>query len=118
MERRRIITELACLYYEVVNWDHHKDRDCHFTIALIWSYGDGPTFVVRHQGYLHEIPSDNAFSTMEEAEDHLIERIGTFITEECQSCIANNDETERARATMKRLMDIYDRAQNGTDTQT
>lgn len=48
------ITELSSQYYNLISTDHHKDRDCHWTIETKWSYGQPPVYVVEHRGYLHE----------------------------------------------------------------
>lgn len=47
------ITKLTNLWYEYVSGDHHKDRDCHWSINTEWSYGESPTYVVRHYGYVY-----------------------------------------------------------------
>ena len=36
------ITKLTELWYEIVGNDHHKDRDCHWYINKVWSYGEKP----------------------------------------------------------------------------
>lgn len=48
------ITRLTGVWYELVNVDHHKDRDCHWTIETTWSYGEGPKFHVWHEGYVYK----------------------------------------------------------------
>jgi (2Fe-2S) ferredoxin len=48
------ITTLSQIWYELVNVDHHKDRDCHWHIDVSWSYGDGPVFTMYHEGYIYE----------------------------------------------------------------
>lgn len=48
------ILRLTGVWYEYVNFDHHKDRDCHWTIEENWSYGDYPTFQIVHEGYIGE----------------------------------------------------------------
>ena len=48
------ITRLTAFWYEYVNIDHHKDRDCHFYITKHWAYGDPPTYAARHEGYIAE----------------------------------------------------------------
>ena len=32
----------------------HKDRDCHWCIETVWSYGQDPEYYVRHYGYIFE----------------------------------------------------------------
>ena len=48
------ITELTERWYRYVNFDHHKDRDCHWYITKQWSYGDKPFYVATHSGYRAE----------------------------------------------------------------
>ena len=66
-------TKLTERWYKYVNQDHHKDRDCHFTIREHYSYGEPPKFHVEHFGYiLHnlEVNSDD-FDTAEEAREYI-----------------------------------------------
>jgi hypothetical protein len=46
------ITKLTDVWYEYVNKDHHKDRDCHWYIEKIWSYGQEPYYIAYHHGYI------------------------------------------------------------------
>lgn len=55
------ITALTQRYYELVNRDHHKDRDCHFYILKDWTYGDAPVYKVEHQGYINEWDGPDKF---------------------------------------------------------
>lgn len=47
------ITELADEYHRLIAGDHHKERDCHWSIETRWSYGNAPVYIVQHSGYLH-----------------------------------------------------------------
>ena len=47
------IAELADEYHKLIAGDHHKDRDCHWSIETRWSYGNDPVYVVARNGYLH-----------------------------------------------------------------
>jgi hypothetical protein len=47
------ITKLAGEYHKLISGDHHKDRDCHWTIETKWSYGKDPFYIVERNGYLH-----------------------------------------------------------------
>lgn len=47
-----IAVDLTRLWYELVGLDHHKDRDCHWTIEQVWSYGQEPTWRMSHNGYV------------------------------------------------------------------
>jgi hypothetical protein len=46
------VTKLTDIWYEYVNTDHHKDRDCHWYIHKIWSYGEEPYYIAYHHGYI------------------------------------------------------------------
>ena len=48
------ITFLTSLWYKYVSHDHHKDRDCHFFIEKVWSYGNEPYYQPHHAGYIME----------------------------------------------------------------
>ena len=47
----KTLTELTAEYYTLINRDHHKDKDCHFYIQKIYSYGDEPYWQFLHYGY-------------------------------------------------------------------
>ena len=47
------IRELTDIHMNLVSSDHHKDRDCHWTICKTWSYGDAPKYHVEHAGYIY-----------------------------------------------------------------
>lgn len=49
------LTALAAEYYEVVQGDIHKDRDCHWQIVERFSYGEHAGWFVEHNGYLYEL---------------------------------------------------------------
>lgn len=65
------ITKLTGRYYELVNRDHHKDRDCHFSIDKHWQYGDAPFYRVEHQGYISEWDGPDSFPTAAAAHEAL-----------------------------------------------
>jgi hypothetical protein len=46
------ITKLTKEWYTLIGPEHHKDRDCHWYIETKWSYGQFPTYSVRHYGYI------------------------------------------------------------------
>ncbi|MDI6788416.1 MAG: hypothetical protein QME51_08605 [Planctomycetota bacterium] len=52
LKRRREIASLTRLWYSLVGLAHHKDRDCHWQIKKIWSYGQKPTYEIEHFGYI------------------------------------------------------------------
>ena len=44
------ILKLTEEWHELVCEGIHKDRDCHWYIESVWSYGLGPKYFVRHYG--------------------------------------------------------------------
>lgn len=75
------ITKLTKLWYEIVSLDHHKDRDCHWYINKVWSYGNPPIYRVEHYGYVYkDIVSE--FDTYKEGKEALTEEIRTAIRKE------------------------------------
>jgi hypothetical protein len=62
------ITALTAKWYKYVNIDHHKDRDCHWYIQKMWSYGDEPYYQAFHHGYVLEGWSSPKCSTEEMAQ--------------------------------------------------
>ena len=48
------ITLLTAKWYKYVGFDHHKDRDCHWYIQKVWSYGQEPYYYAYHEGYVSE----------------------------------------------------------------
>ena len=55
MKQTERITKLAQEYHELISGDHHKDKDCHWTIETRWSYGNPPVYIVSHNGHLHKV---------------------------------------------------------------
>ena len=78
MKTEKKITELTAQYYNLISGDHHKDRDCYWTIETLWSYGRPPVYVVEHKGYLHETERatfDSYEGAMAFLRDELLEAI-------------------------------------------
>lgn len=78
MKTEKRITELSAQYYELIGGEHHKDRDCHWSIETLWSYGQPPVYIVEHKGYLHETEKatfDSYETAMAFLRDELIEAI-------------------------------------------
>jgi hypothetical protein len=46
------ITNLTQEWYTLIGSDHHKDRDCHWYVETVWSYGNKPEYIIRHYGYI------------------------------------------------------------------
>lgn len=72
------ITRLANEWQNLIGNDHHKDRDCHFSISKIWSYGQSPTFRVEHFGYIWDSFSKE-FKTQDEAEEFLLDKLTQMV---------------------------------------
>ena len=73
------ITRLTDLWFKCL--DYHKDRDCHWYIHQIWSYGDEPYWEVQHYGYVYKEVSIRC-ETFEEALLNLILTIKDAFKEE------------------------------------
>ena len=71
MSAKEEILKLTKLWMEIVCLDHHKDRDCHWSISETWSYGDKPYWEVSHYGYVFAERSIKC-KTYEEAQEKLI----------------------------------------------
>ena len=72
------ITELSKEWYIVIGGDHHKDRDCHFYINTVWSYGQKQKYRVEHFGYLYR-DVEEIFETYKEAAEYLLTTLRTMI---------------------------------------
>lgn len=69
------IVELTKKWYAYVNLDHHKDRDCHWTIEQRFSYGDEPYYQAEHSSYIGDDFSGTKCDTLEEAQEELREEL-------------------------------------------
>lgn len=65
------ITYLSSIWYNYVGLDHHKDRDCHFYIQKIWSYGEKPYYLAQHYGYVVKDFEGTKCETLEESQEEL-----------------------------------------------
>ena len=72
------ITELSRVWYIQIGGDHHKDRDCHFYINTVWSYGQKQKYRVGHYGYIIE-EIEEEFDTYREAAEFLLNKITEMI---------------------------------------
>lgn len=72
------ITKLTEEWYLLIGKEHHKDKDCHWYIKTVWSYGCPPKYTVQHWGYILR-PIEQEFESYEEAavylKNTLIEKI-------------------------------------------
>ena len=75
------ITRLTDLWFKCL--DYHKDRDCHWYITQVWSYGQEPYWEVRHYGYVYQEVSISC-KTYEEALFALISTIKDAFWEEVE----------------------------------
>ena len=72
------ITKLSKEWYILIGGDHHKDRDCHFYINTVWSYGQKQKYRVDHFGYIVE-EIEEEFDTYREAAEFLLNTITEMI---------------------------------------
>lgn len=75
------ITELTNVWYKLIAKDHHKDRDCHFYINTVWSYGNPPVCRIEHFGYINDDFTEE-YPTYQEACEGLIEYLTEIINRE------------------------------------
>jgi len=75
------LLHLTKFWYEYVGCDHHKDRDCHFYVNQVWSYGQKPVYRIEHYGYMSELENNELYETYEDATDALIEWLEQEIRE-------------------------------------
>lgn len=84
-------TALTEKWMGVIGQEHHKDRDCHFYIERVWSYGDPPYWRARHSGYWSEW--DCSADTYE---DCLKRMIGILTVEiaiaDAERCLGENND--------------------------
>jgi hypothetical protein len=72
------ITKLTKEWYYLIGPEHHKDRDCHWFIHTNWSYGEKPTFTIRHNGYILDeivIPCESYQEALERLQKLLVASI-------------------------------------------
>jgi hypothetical protein len=72
------ITELSKEWYILIGGDHHKDRDCHFYINTVWSYGKKQKYRVEHYGYIFR-DIEEEFDTYNKAAMFLLKKIKEMI---------------------------------------
>lgn len=79
------LLELLSEYQNLISCDHHKDRDCHFSVSREFSYGDEVGWTVSHYGYCNR-ENDSGYSecfhTYSEAEEHLKSLLTAWIKKE------------------------------------
>lgn len=72
------ITELTEEWRKLVVQDHCKDRDFHFYINTVWSYGQKQKYRVEHYGYIHK-HVEEIFDTYREAAEFLLNELHKMI---------------------------------------
>lgn len=83
------ITELSKEWYILIGGDHHKDRDCHFYINTVWSYGQKQKYRVEHYGYIFR-DIEEEFETYSEAAQFLLDKIKEMIETIKEDSIVND----------------------------
>jgi len=108
--KESIITQLTRVWYSLVGLDHHKDRDCHWSININYDYGDPPVFVLYHDGYVYYNSQleKETYSTYEDAENGLIDYLVDAIQKEkdwADHVLADNpDNWEQCQVTNARTI--------------
>lgn len=90
--------------------DYHKDRDCHWYIQQIWSYGNEPYWEAQHYGYVFD-GGQIKCTSYENALDKLIKLIKRGFKDEVEQAefVLNNKkdwdeyDIEHAEKIIKRM---------------
>lgn len=69
------VLELTGKWYAYVNMDHHKTRDCIWTIDVSYAYGLPPRYKAYHNGYILDKWYSPECDTLEDAEQWLINKL-------------------------------------------
>lgn len=72
------ITKLTDKWRKLAARDHCKDRDFHFYINTVWSYGQKQKYRVEHYGYIFR-DVEEEFDTYNEAAMFLLNKIKEMI---------------------------------------
>lgn len=87
------LLRLTSFWYEYVGMDHHKDRDCRFTITETWEYGELPKYKIEHYGYIADEYEEEA-EDLNEASEKLYQMLKKIITEEKKSACEKLQEPD------------------------
>lgn len=73
-------------YEEVRRSGYYKDRDCHFFINKVWSYGDKPYWRIEHYGYHTDLDDycdyqDKEYNSYEKALKDLVSVMTTIVAD-------------------------------------
>lgn len=82
METTNKIVELSKLWYKIISIDHHKDRDCHWYITQDFAYGEKPSYLVSHTGYIFDEEIDRKFASYPAAVHFLEDTLQKAISKE------------------------------------
>ena len=98
-ENQERILKLTELWYEYLNKDHHKAKNCYWYIEQTWSHGNLPYYAVLHYGYVYEMPKKlfgKKYYTYEDAEKALIKLILSAFRKEIKwsKIVLNAEEAE------------------------
>ena len=83
------ITALTNKWMKYIGIDHHKDRDCHWYIEKVWSYGEKPYYQALHHGYILEGWTSPKCGTEEMAQTLLRDKL----VKEIDAAIVHLDNT-------------------------
>lgn len=87
------ITMLTAKWYKYVGFDHHKDRDCHWYIEKVWSYGEDPYYYAYHKGYVSERWQSPKCETEELAQTILRDRLKKLLKSEVEHLQSMDEES-------------------------
>jgi len=75
INNKKTIVDLTDKWYNYVSLDHHKDRDCIWSIEIKYAYGDDPKYFAYHNGYIIDDWASPDCYTLEDAELWLINKL-------------------------------------------
>lgn len=106
------IAELNEIWYGLLSGSY-KDRDCHFYITQIFSYGNKGKWTVAHHGYINHSYEETEWETYEECQLELIRLLKTSILEEVNWYIIHYGDPEwdqHEKYNLEQLQNIKNRA--------
>lgn len=109
--KQEIFLDLTRFWYDFVSQEHHKDRDCHFYINKVYSYGKRPHWRIEHYGYNVQLPislENKKFNTHDEA----FEKLYSWLASQVRNEIATykdyaEDETDFNWQGLKKVANQY-----------
>lgn len=90
-----LISKLGTAWQHYISLDHHKDRDCHFYVEKVWSYGQAPKYRAYHYGYIGSDWYSPYFDTADEAEKALISRMRFWIRDAIEHLDIDIEDEDR-----------------------